>query len=168
MRPRAGSCRRDRRMKTLSSIFVSVLALGFAGCSMPSLPSLPGFGGGETRVANREAEEAKLPFRWKTKKVGKETVKVRVMLPLKSGASLASPAIKRDIMDLIRNAENAQGRVNPQVEDVKLMEDGREVWILRASEGGIAYIVFMRPSKQGGGGTQVELGGPYPFEKGKA
>jgi len=151
-------------MKTPYTLLASLLALAFAGCSMPSLP---GFGGGETRVANREAQEAKLPFRWKNKRVGRETVNVRVLLPLKSGASLASSAIKRDIMELIRNAESAQGRMNPQVEDVKLMDDGREVWILRAAEGGIAYIVSMRPSKQGGGGTQVELDGPYPFDKSK-
>ena len=86
-----------------------------------------------------------------------------VMADLPSGPSRADPVLKQDILALITKAEGAEGRTDPQVEDIKLLKDGGEVWVLKSDGDGIAYIVHFKPSPQGG--TDIEMSGPKKYQK---
>jgi len=85
------------------------------------------------------------------------------MVDLPSGPSRADAVLKKDILALLTKAEAADGRSKPQVEDIKPMKNGKEVWILKSSQGGIAYIVGFKASPRGG--SDIEIGGPKKFQK---
>jgi len=56
---------------------------------------------------------------------------VRVLANLPSGPSRADPVVKQDALAQIAKLEAVAGRTDPQVEDIKLLNDGRELWLLR-------------------------------------
>lgn len=86
-----------------------------------------------------------------------------VMMDIPSGPSRADAVMKKGILALITKAEAADGRSDPQVEDIKPMRDGKEVWILKSDQDGIAYIVSFKPSPQGG--SDIELSGPKKYQR---
>ena len=86
-----------------------------------------------------------------------------VMIDIPSGPSRADAVLKKDILALITKAEAADGRSDPQVEDIKPMKDGKEVWVLKSDREGIAYIVGFKPSPQGG--SDIEMSGPKKYQK---
>ena len=86
-----------------------------------------------------------------------------VMVDLPSGPTSADPVLKKDTLALIERAEASKGRANPEVEDIKHLKDGREVWILKSEHAGIAYIVHFKPSPQGG--MDIEMNGPNEYRK---
>jgi hypothetical protein len=88
---------------------------------------------------------------------------VKVLADLPSGPSRADPLLKHDTLDLISKMESAAGRPGPQVEDVKLLKNGKEVWLLKTGRDGIAYIVDFKQSAQGG--TDIGLSKPQSYKK---
>ncbi|SDS14526.1 hypothetical protein SAMN05444173_2018 [Opitutus sp. GAS368] len=86
-----------------------------------------------------------------------------VMVDLPSGPTIADPVLKKDTLALITKAEATKGRANPELEDIKHLKDGREVWVLKSEHDGIAYIVHFKPSPQGG--VDIEMSGPKEYRK---
>jgi hypothetical protein len=116
-------------------------------------------------VANKKAETDNSPFRWAAKKTGGGGMMLtRVLAELPSGPSRADETLKRDILALIAKSEAAAGRPEPQVEDIKPMSNGREVWLLKSDKAPLAYIVDLAPSAQGG--TDMKLSEAQFYEKG--
>jgi hypothetical protein len=117
----------------------------------------------EVEYANRKAETDGSPFRWKAESVPGGSKLVKVLADLPSSPSRADPVLKHDTLDLILKMESAAGRPEPQVEDVKLLKNGKEVWLLKTGSVGIAYIVNFKQSAQGG--TDIELSRPQLYQK---
>ncbi len=113
--------------------------------------------------ANRKAEADGSPFRFRAKSIPGGTMLVKVLADLPSVPSRADAALRRDTLHLIAQMESAAGRPEPQLEDVKTLRDGREVWLLKTSGEGIAYLVDFKPSAQGG--TDIGLSKPLAYQK---
>jgi len=88
--------------------------------------------------ANKKAEADGSPFRWKSKTVPGGSMLVRVLASLPSGPSRADLVVKQDALAQIAKLEAVAGRTNPQVENIKLLKDGRELWLLKTERDGIA------------------------------
>ena len=139
------------------SWFVSLpLLFSLAACQSSSLAS-------NVEYANKKAEAEGSPFRWKSKTVPGGSTLVRKLADLPSGPSRADAVLKQDILAQIAKLEAAAGRTGPHLEDIKLLKDGREVWLLKAPGDGIAYIVNFRQSVQGG--TDIGLSKPQSYQK---
>ncbi|MGC2031019.1 MAG: hypothetical protein WA642_13455 [Steroidobacteraceae bacterium] len=113
--------------------------------------------------ANKKAEADGSPFRWKSKTVPGGSMLIRVLANLPSGPSRADPVVKQDALAQIAKLEAVAGRTKPQVEDIKLLKDGRELWLLKTERDGIAYIVDFRPSALGG--TDIGISKPQSYQK---
>ncbi|MBP6506779.1 MAG: hypothetical protein KA257_04380 [Opitutaceae bacterium] len=118
---------------------LTLLGLGLSGCQHSSLVVA-------AEEANRQSIAEGLPFRWTVK----GDAMTRVMLALPSGPTRAGADLQHDILQRISAAEVAAYRPVAELADVKRLRDGREVWLLKATDQGIAYIVYLRPSAQGG------------------
>jgi hypothetical protein len=145
-------------MKAITTLSIAIVVLGLTACENPTAAN-------GARIANSQAEASGSPFRWKTlsSSLTGGAVLTRVMVDLASGPSGADEELKRDVLALITKAEASEGRLNPQIEDIKPLKDGREVWILKSSQDGIAYIVTFKPAAQGG--TDIQMNGPTKYEK---
>lgn len=142
---------------TRLSWFVSLpLLLSLAACQSSSLAS-------GVEYANKKAEADGSPFGWKSTAVPGGSVLVRKLTDLPSGPSRADPVLKQDTLAQIARLEAAAGRTDPQAEAIKLLKDGREVWLLKTAGEGIAYIVNFRQSVQGG--TDIGLSNPQSYQK---
>jgi uncharacterized protein YceK len=142
-------------LKTTALFIVSIIAVALAGCGSP----MANVG----LQQNREAEAAGSPFRWKIESVGGGTAMTRVMIDLPLGSTKADAALKKDILSQIEKVELSKQRGAPGVQEVRLLPDGREVWILKNLQDGVAYVVTMKPSPQGG--TDFSIDGPNLFQK---
>jgi hypothetical protein len=130
-------------MKILVWILVSLLSVTLAGCVHP--PADLG-----ASQQNREWEDSGWPFRWKIAKINGGTSMTRAMLPLPSGRTKADAALKQEILNHIGKAWFYQHVRPAELEDVRLMPDGREVWILKDPTGGRAYVITLFSSPRGG------------------
>lgn len=137
------------------SVLLSIAAVALAGCGSPMA--------NVAEQQNREAERSGSPFRWDVKSAYGGTAMTRVMIDLPRGATKADGTLKKDILSEIEKAEISKQRAPTEVEDVRLLPDGREVWILKHPQDGVAYIVSMKPSSQGG--TDFSIDGPHLFQK---
>ena len=115
------------------------------------------------RDQNRQAEAAGSPFRWKIQSVGGGTIMSRVMIDLPTGTTKAGETLKKDILSQIAKVELSNQRKSPEIEEVRLLTDGREVWIIKNQKDGIGYVITMRPSPKGG--TDFAVDGPNMFNK---
>ena len=115
---------------------------------------------------NREAESSGWPFRWKITYFNGGTAMTHVMIDLPSGLTKADARLKQDILNQIGKARYYQHVHPAELEDVRLMPDGREVWILKdkSKTTGRAYVVTMTPSSQGG--RRFSVSGLQAFQKG--
>ncbi len=143
-------------MKTIITLSMVIAGLGFSGCESPTATNA-------ARIANRQAEATGSPFRWKTQSVNGGTAMFMVLIDLPSGPTAADPLLKKDTLALIAKAEASKGRGNPEIEDIKHLEDGREVWILKSAHNGFAYIVHFKPSPEGG--IIIEMNGPNLYRR---
>lgn len=143
-------------MKLHIVIVAVTAAVAFSGCGSPTATNA-------ARIANRDAEASGSPFRWSTEKVKGGAVMTRVMIDLPRGRSKADETLKKDILRQIETAESSKQRSSPEIEEVRLLADGREVWILKHPQEGVAYIVSMKPSIQGG--TDFSIDGPHLFQR---
>lgn len=146
----------SRNLKQASWLVILPMLFGLTACLSSSLTT-------EVEYANRKAETDGSPFRWKAESVPGGSKLVKVLADLPSGPSRADPVLKHDTLDLILKMESAAGRPEPQVEDVKLLKNGKEVWLLKTGSVGIAYIVNFKQSAQGG--TDIELSRPQLFDR---
>jgi len=142
-------------MKKITLLSLSIFAISLAGCGSPTA--------NVGHEQNRQAEAAGSPFRWKIQSAGGGTSMSRVMIDLPVGTTKADDTLKRDILSQIESVELSQQRNTNELEEVRMLPDGREVWIIKNQQHGIGYIVTMQPSPQGG--TDFALDGPYLFSK---
>src|SRR5687767_988972 len=142
-------------MKTLHSISLLVLLLAIVGCSGPT--------GGVTSRLNRDAKAAGSPIRFKSEKQGGQTVSLKVLIDLPSGETKANETVKKYILSKIEPVESSKGRGAPQIEAIRLMPDCREVCVLTNMRFGIAYVIDMEPSPQGG--TDFTVVGPEQYAR---
>jgi hypothetical protein len=112
---------------------------------------------------NREAEANGWPFRWKITHLNGGTRMTHVMIDLPSGPTKADARLKQDILKEIGKAWFYQHVRPAELEDVRLMPDGREVWVLKDETGGRAYVVtiFLSPRR----GRRFAVSGLQAFEK---
>lgn len=88
---------------------------------------------------------------------------MRVLIELPVGPSKADGTLKADVLKQIAQREAASNRTASEVQEVRLLPDGREVWILDVLHGCVAYVVQFTPSA--GGGTDFVLEGPTAFRR---
>jgi hypothetical protein len=143
-------------MKSIITVGAGAIILVLAACQNPTATNA-------TRIANQEAEASGSPFRWKTQSVNGGTAMFLVLVDLPSGPTIADAVLKKDTLALIAKAEGTKGRANPEIEDIKHLKDGREVWTLKSTRGGIAYVINFKRSPQGG--VDIEMSGPKEYQK---
>lgn len=134
---------------------MTALALA-AGCTSAKMRQL-------ADAANREAAASASPFRWEIYRGTDGEALRRVMVDLPSGATSADALLQRDILTLIAKTEGKLNRPAPVISAIKPLPNRREVWVLESKipGEGIAYIVTLRPTTQGG--TDILLTGPTTF-----
>jgi hypothetical protein len=115
------------------------------------------------RAANKQNKAKGIPFRWETTNLPADTVMVLRMLPLPVGPSKADATLTSDTLASMSEKEQVENRGIAELEEVRLMQDGGEVWILKSNDGGIAYVVHFENSPQGG--VDIRLSGPYKYVK---
>ena len=134
-----------------------VLMFTLAGCGNSTVDLF-------ARQQNRAAEASGSPFRWKAESIRDGTAMTRVMIDLPLGSTKAGDTLRKDILSQIKKVELSQRRGAPEVEEVRLLPDAREVWVLKNKTEGVAYIVTMKPSPQGG--SSFSIAGPERFQRG--
>jgi len=143
-----------------SPILLALLAAGMlAACAGTGASN-----GANLDASNRLAAAQGSPFRWRSIKInGAERLTV-VLADLPSGPTRADVPTRRNILLLIGDTEATAGRPPPQIADIKILPDRREVWLLAApGHNGIAYIIVLKPSPQGG--TDIEVSGARGYYK---
>ena len=132
--------------------FVLAAILGLAGC--PTTPS-------HVESANKQMEAKGSPFRYIAQG---ESAMVLTLLPLPVGPSKAVAPLAQQALDAITAEELRKGRSTATLEEVRHLQDGREVWVLRTlGDSGIAYVVsFAAPSQPG---TDIRMTGPHSYAK---
>lgn len=110
--------------------------------------------------ANQQMEAKGSPFRYVESGDSSMTL---TLLPLPVGPTRAVPPLAQQAMEAITTAETRKGRSVANLEEVRHLQDGREVWVLKSLGSGIAYIVaFAAPSQPG---TDIRLTGPTLYQK---
>ncbi len=141
-------------MKSILLTSVSVLILGLSGCGNPIINA--------GNKINREAEAKGSPFRWEMTDLGRgSTAMRRVMIDLPIGHTSAGDILKKDILTQIGKVEASYQRGTPELKEVRLLPDGREVWILKNQDSGLAYVLSLKPAVNGG--TVYSVDGPFFF-----
>jgi hypothetical protein len=108
---------------------------------------------------NRLADENGSPFRFETRKAsygGSESGWYMIDLP--SGQSRAGSIVKKTILSRIGRNETILGRVPSHLDDIKLLKDGREIWLFKWRYLTVAYVVRIYPESRNG--RDFELGSP--------
>jgi hypothetical protein len=115
---------------------------------------------------NVEWEEDGWPFRWKITPLNGGTRMTRVLIDLPSGPTRADKEMKADILNEIGNSWWHQNIYPAKLEDVRIMPDGREVWILEEPRktGGRAHVISFKPEAKSG--KQFTISGMIAFDKG--
>jgi hypothetical protein len=116
-------------------------------------------------VLNRRAAAEGSAFRFRTVKLaGGNRLTLVLADDLPSGPTRADVPTRRNIMRLIADTEATAGRPNPEIADIKLLPDRRELWLIKTQgHNGVAYLVTLKPSAQGG--TDIELSGARGYYK---
>lgn len=110
--------------------------------------------------ANKQMEAKGSPFRY----VARDSTSMQLtLMPLPAGPSKAVPELAQQVMDSIGKEEAKAGRGSALLEEVRHLQDGREVWVLQSLSGGVAYVVaFANPSQAG---TDIRIAGPTTYAK---
>ena len=110
--------------------------------------------------ANKQMELKGSPFRYRAVDDSHMTL---TLMPLPVGPSKAVPALAQQAMESIATQESRKGRSVANLQEVRHLQDGREVWVLQTLGEGVAYIVaFARPSQPG---TDIRITGPTVYQK---
>jgi len=145
--------RPGERMKLSHGILFAAL-LGLAGCPTSSISSA-------VSSANQKLEMEGSPFRYVARD---DTSMVMTLMPLPAGPSKAAPGLVKKSMDSITQEEFRQRRSTANLQEVRYLQDGREVWVLQTlGDTGIAYVVaFEAPNDPD---SNVRMKGPYTYQK---
>ena len=127
-------------------------ALGLGGC--PTTPTA-------VEQANKQLESQGSPFRYVPQG---DSGMVMTLMPLPTGPSNAVDPLFKKTLDAISKEELRKGRSVANLEEVRHLQDGREVWVMKTlGNGGIAYVVaFAAPSQPD---SNVRMKGPYTYKK---
>src|SRR4051812_32020791 len=136
----------------VSHAFILATILGLAGC--PSTPSA-------ITTANQQLELKGSPFRYVAHG---DSAMVQTLLPLPTGPTKAVAPLAQQALDSITKEEGRQGRAYVALEEVRHLQDGREVWVLKTlGDGGIAYVLsFAAPSQPR---SNIRMTGPHKYAK---
>ena len=126
--------------------------VGLAGC--PSTPT-------HVVEANKQMEAKGSPFRYVAKG---DAAMVLTLMPLPAGETKAVAPLAQQALDAIAAEERRKGRSTATLDEVRYLQDGREVWILRTlGNEGIAYVLsFAAPSQAG---SNIRMTGPHTYQK---
>ena len=139
-------------MKISHSIILG-LVIVLAGCADTSINS-------SVAETNKQMEAKGSPFRYVAR--DSESM-VLTLLPLPAGPTKAIPALAQQVQELIAREELKKGRTTALLEEVRHLQDGREVWVLQSLGGGVAYVVsFSDPSNPK---SHIKLSGPTTYSK---
>jgi hypothetical protein len=110
--------------------------------------------------ANKQMEAKGSPFRY----VARDSTSMQLtLMPLPAGPSKAVPELAQQVMDSIGKEEAKAGRGSALLEEVRHLQDGREVWVLQSLSGGVAYVIaFANPVQAG---TDIRITGPTTYAK---
>ena len=110
--------------------------------------------------ANKQMEAKGSPFRY----VARDSTSMQLtLMPLPAGPSKAVPELAQQVMDSIGKEEAKAGRGSALLEEVRHLQDGREVWVLQSLSGGVAYVIaFANPAQAG---TDIRITGPTTYQK---
>jgi len=137
----------------VSQAFMLGLVILLACCADTSINS-------SVAEANKQMEAKGSPFRYVAQD---SSSMVLTMLPLPAGPTKAIPALAQQVQDLIAREELKKGRTTALLEEVRHLQDGREVWVLQSLGAGIAYVVsFSDPSNPK---SHVKISGPTTYSK---
>lgn len=127
-------------MKPFRIVLLLVFLSGISGC-VHSISDL-----GANRQ-NSEWEESGWPFRWEITQLDTGTRMTRVMVDLPSGPTKADDKLKAAILHEISKSWWHQNVYPAKLEEVRVMPDGREVWILEEPKktSGRAHVVTINP-----------------------
>jgi len=129
-----------------------VLSGVLAGCTTPVADAVSN--------ANKQMEMKGSPFRYVARD---DSSMVLTLLPLPAGPTKAMDSLAAQVLESIRSAELKEGRSTANVEEVRQLQDGREVWILHTLSAGIAYVVaFENPSNPK---SDIRITGPTSYQK---
>jgi hypothetical protein len=110
--------------------------------------------------ANKQMELKGSPFRYRAVDDSSMTL---TLLPLPVGPTQAVPALAQQALESIATQEGRKGRSVANLEEVRHLQDGREVWVLKTLGEGVAYIVaFASPSQPG---TDIRITGPTVYAR---
>lgn len=110
--------------------------------------------------ANKQLEAKGSPFRYVARD---DSSMVMTLLPLPAGKTRAVPELAQQVIDAIAHEERKKGRPTALLEEVRYLQDGREVWVLQSLNTGIAYVVaFANPSQAG---SDMRITGPTTYQK---
>ena len=138
-------------MKLAIACVFGVAAM-LAGCETPVSSAVAD--------ANKQLEAKGSPFRYVARD---DSSMVLTLLPLPAGPSKAMDSLAQQVLDSIRTAEEKAGRSTANVEEVRQLQDGREVWVLHTLSAGIAYVVaFENPQDPK---SDIRITGPTTYQK---
>ena len=128
------------------------LAAMLAGCTTPASSA--------ATEANKRLEMEGSPFRYVARD---DSSMVMTLLPLPAGKTKAVPELAQQVLDSITTAERRKGRTTVFLEEVRYLQDGREVWVLQSLGTGVAYVVaFENPAQAG---SNIRITGPTTYQK---
>jgi hypothetical protein len=141
--------------KTLALLGLMIATVALTGCGNTATNA--------TRIANTDLEASGSPFRWTSKSVKGGWIVRMTLLDLPNGPSQADAVLTKDTLSIITKTEAAAGRPAPEIEAIKPLKDGREVWVLKSSDQGIAYVISFKPSPLGG--VDISMRGPQLYDR---
>ena len=151
---------RPRKMRlsgaTMKVLYVLAMALLLATCVDTTLSDA-------AHSANQKLEAKGSPYRWTPKTVGDSGTLVLTLMPLPAGPSRANPALAQQVLGLLSKEEAKKGRYSAELQEVRYLNDGREVWVLHSIGDGVAYVVAM--SNPADPRSSVKLSGPTTYSR---
>src|SRR5690242_16681152 len=108
----------SRAMKLRYAIALA-LSAALAACTTPVQDAVSN--------ANQQMEVKGSPFRYVARD---DSSMVLTLLPLPAGPTKAMDSLAQQVLASIRSAEEKAGRSTANVEEVRQLQDGREVWVL--------------------------------------
>jgi len=113
--------------------------------------------------ANQKLEAKGSPYRWTPKTVGDSSTLVLTLLPLPAGPTKANPALAQQVLGLLSKEEAKKGRYSAELQEVRYLNDGREVWVLNSIGDGVAYVVAM--SNPSDPRSSIKISGPTTYSR---
>ena len=131
--------------------FILLLALVLTSCANPTIQNT-------FRTQATEPDFRNSPFQWQSY----AAIMYFGMNPLPSGPTKVGSKSEKKIMKIISKAESEAKRPEPKIIDIKLVKDGREVWVLeKGGRNALAYIVGS--SRNTSGGLDFVITGPIEY-----